>query len=342
MIDVLMHSLNGVKKTSTVTGPNGKKVVAEWAVIDKGKTALIEIAQASGLDKVPVTYRDPLQATTFGTGELIREALELGVSKIILGLGGSATNDGGAGIVEAIGGQLLDCHGQEIASGGINLLDLQTIDLSQKHSRCSEVTFIVACDVTNCLCGEDGASFVFGRQKGASLEEVKTLDQALTNFAEVSKNVLGVNHSSTIGFGAAGGTPMGLSLLFDIKLVPGIELVLDTIKADSVLEECDLLITGEGQIDNQTINGKTPYGVAKLAKEHGIPVIGISGSLGKEVDKLYGKIDSMFATIRSPQPLSQVLEEAEANLISVSKNIAKTIKVGSLLRLDNKSIVSLM
>jgi glycerate kinase len=330
-VDVLLHGLNGVKKTSEVTGPNGSLTVAEWAVFDDGKTALIEIAQASGLDKIAVSQRNPMQATTFGTGELILEALEAGVSKIILGLGGSATNDGGAGIVQALGGKLLNQQGHLIDFGGGNLDDLYKIDLSGIHPRCQEVTFIVACDVSNCLCGEEGASFVFGPQKGASIDEVKHLDRSLAHFSQLSEQATGRNYEAAAGYGAAGGTPLGLSLLFNIKIIPGIEMVLETLKADEILQGCDLLITGEGQIDNQTINGKTPYGIAKLAKKHDIAVIGISGSLGKEVDKLYGKLDSMFATIRSPQPLNQVLTEAEANLIKVARNVAATIKIGQQL-----------
>lgn len=330
-VDVLLHGLNGVKKTSEVTGPNGSLTVAEWAVFDDGKTALIEIAQASGLDKIAASQRNPMQATTFGTGELILEALEAGVSKIILGLGGSATNDGGAGIVQALGGKLLNKHGYLIDFGGGSLDELYKIDLGDIHPRCQEVTFIVACDVSNCLCGEEGASFVFGPQKGASIDEVKHLDRSLAHFSQLSEQATGRNYATAAGYGAAGGTPLGLSLLFNIKIIPGIEMVLETLKADEILHGCDLLITGEGQIDNQTINGKTPYGIAKLAKKHDIAVIGISGSLGKEVDKLYGKFDSMFATIRSPQPLNQVLTEAEANLIKVARNVAATIKIGQQL-----------
>lgn len=327
-VDVLMHSLRGLLQRNLVTGPDGAKLVAEWALLDDNKTALIEIAQASGLDKLLPQDRDPLTSTSFGTGELIREALDRGVEKILLGLGGSATNDGGAGILQALGGVLLDCSGTPIPQGGAALASLDRIDLSGLHPRCREVEFVVACDVTNPLCGESGASYVFGPQKGANPQQVAQLDDALAHFADTAAHLSGINHRGSAGFGAAGGAPLGLSLAFDIKSQPGIEMVLDTVNADALLEGCSLLITAEGQIDNQTLQGKTPFGIARRAKARDIPVIAVSGSLGKDVDELYACMDSIFGTVRSPQPLSQVLEEARLNLARTARNIAATLYVG--------------
>ncbi|MDN3681781.1 glycerate kinase [Vibrio tapetis subsp. quintayensis] len=328
-VDVLLQGLDGEVRQSQVTGPLGELVDAKWALLDKGQTALIEFAAASGLDLISPEQRNPAITTSYGTGELINEALNLGVTKILLGLGGSATNDAGAGIVQAMGAKLLDSQGNELPFGGAVLADIAQIDLSNIHPRSKEVEFIVACDVANPLIGEQGASHVFGPQKGASPELVKSLDNAIAHFAAVSAKQTSVNHAMSSGFGAAGGTPMGLSLIFEIQIKQGIEMVLDALDADTVLQGADLVITGEGQMDNQTLQGKTPFGIAKRAQSKGIPTIGIAGSLGQEIDELYGTIISTFATVRSPQPLQQVLAEANSNLTRTARNIAATLKLGS-------------
>ncbi|MCB5360536.1 glycerate kinase [Vibrio lentus] len=336
-VDVLLQGLAGQKRTHQVEGPLGELVSAEWAMLEPSaqnpnKTALIEIAAASGLDLLTPEQRDPLVASSFGTGQLILEAIEQGAQTIILGLGGSATNDGGAGIVQALGGSLLDRNGQELGRGGAALAELALIDLTDLDSCYTDVELIVACDVDNPLCGDNGASHIFGPQKGASPEQVVTLDKALANFAKVAEAQGCVSgdepvHSRT-GYGAAGGTPMGLGLLFNMQIKPGIEMVLDVLQADDVLKGADLVITGEGQMDNQTLQGKTPYGIAKRASLQGIPTIGIAGSLGTEVEALYGEMSSLFGTVRSPQSLDQVLQEAENNLTRTARNIAATLKLG--------------
>ncbi|MBY7728828.1 glycerate kinase [Vibrio splendidus] len=337
-VDVLLQGLTGQKRTHQVEGPLGELVNADWAMLEPSdsnqkKTALIEIAAASGLDLISPELRNPLLASSFGTGQLILEAIEQGAQTIILGLGGSATNDGGAGIVQALGGRLLDDNGQNLSRGGDALSELASIDLTGLDSRCADVELIVACDVDNPLCGNNGASHIFGPQKGAAPEQVLMLDKALANFtriAEMQGCVGGEEpvHSRT-GYGAAGGTPMGLSLLFNMQIKPGIEMVLDVLQADEILKGADLVITGEGQMDNQTLQGKTPYGIAKRASLQGIPTIGIAGSLGTEVEALYGEMSSLFGTVRSPQPLNQVLKEAEVNLTRTARNIAATLKLGA-------------
>jgi glycerate kinase len=326
-VDVLLQAMNGEKQFNEVCGPLNAKVNAHWALLNDN-TALIEVAQATGLDLISPEQRDPLITTTFGTGELIKQALDLGVNKVILGLGGSATNDAGAGIVQALGGKLLDDQGRPISVGGLALQKLHSIDLTDVDSRCKAVEFIVACDVDNPLCGENGASYIFGPQKGADKNMVVQLDKAINNFAQLAIPFIGINHANSQGFGAAGGVPMGLSLLFDIQIKAGIEMVLDAVGADDLLNNTDLVITGEGQMDNQTLQGKTPYGIAKRAQARGIPVIAIAGSLGKEVEALYSKIDGVFGTVRSPQPLAQVLLEADTNLTRTARNIAAMLKLG--------------
>lgn len=332
-VEVLLQGLDGEVRESQVTNPLGNAVNATWAILDHkekegAKTALIEFAAASGLDLVAVDQRDPAVSTSFGTGELIREALDLGVTRIILGLGGSATNDAGAGIAQALGAKLLDADGAEVARGGAALVSVVEVDISELHPRAKEVEFIVACDVANPLLGKEGASHVFGPQKGASTELIETLESALSRFSSACSKSTGVDHSDTAGFGAAGGTPLGLSLVFDIQIKQGIEMVLDALDADKVLEDTDLVITGEGQMDNQTLQGKTPFGIAKRAQRKGIPTIGIAGSLGHEIDELYGTINSTFGTVRSPQSLEQVLSEASKNLTRTARNIAATLKLG--------------
>ncbi|MCC4816592.1 glycerate kinase [Vibrio lentus] len=341
-VDVLLQGLAGQKRTHQVEGPLGELVSAEWAMLEPSaqnpnKTALIEIAAASGLDLLTPEQRDPLVASSFGTGQLILEAIEQGAQTIILGLGGSATNDGGAGIVQALGGRLLDSkgqdsNGQDLGRGGAALAELASIDLTGLDSRCADVELIVACDVDNPLCGDNGASHIFGPQKGATPEQVLLLDKALANFAQIaeSQGCVGGDDPvhSRVGYGAAGGTPMGLGLLFNMQIKPGIEMVLDVLQADDVLKGADLVITGEGQMDNQTLQGKTPYGIAKRASLQGIPTIGIAGSLGTEVEALYGEMSSLFGTVRSPQSLDQVLMEAEKNLTRTARNIAATLKLG--------------
>ncbi|MCK8082215.1 glycerate kinase [Vibrio sp. 1CM24A] len=336
-VDVLLQGLAGQKRTHQVEGPLGALVNAEWAMLEPSdsnpnKTALVEIAAASGLDLLTPEQREPLLASSFGTGQLILEAIEQGAQTIILGLGGSATNDGGAGIVQALGGRLLDQKEQELNRGGAALAELASIDLTGLDLRCADIELIVACDVDNPLCGDNGASHIFGPQKGATPEQVLLLDKALENFAQVAESQ-GCTHGGDpvhkrTGYGAAGGAPMGLGLLFNMQIKPGIEMVLDVLQADEVLKGADLVITGEGQMDNQTLQGKTPYGIAKRASLQGIPTIGITGSLGTEVEALYGEMSSLFGTVRSPQTLEKVLQEADINLTRTARNIAATLRLG--------------
>lgn len=330
-VEALLQGMGGERKVTQVCGPLGEAVETYWALLEDGKTAAIEIAAASGLMLLRAEQRDPDVTTSFGTGQLIKQALDAGVNKIIIGLGGSATNDGGGGIMQALGARLLDKAGKELAFGGAALSQLAYIDYSAVHPRARDVEVVIACDVNNPLCGSKGASAIFGRQKGGKPEQLTQLDWALGHFAKIAAEQGGADRSDCPGFGAAGGAPLGLSLIFNIQMRPGIELVLDTLKADELLSGADLVITGEGQVDNQTLHGKTPLGIARLAEQKQLPVIAIAGSLGQEIDELYPTFSAIFATVRAAQTLETVLSEAEANLTKVSANIARTLKLGSQL-----------
>lgn len=337
-VEVLLQSLSGSKRYADVQGPLGDNVNAMWAMLEANesgskKSALIEVAAASGLDLVAPASRDALCSSTFGTGQLIKQALDEGAQKIILGLGGSATTDAGAGILQALGATLKKSDGSDISRGGLGLQALSEIDLSTLDPRCKEVELIVACDVDNPLCGDNGASHIFGPQKGADGAQVEQLDTALQHFMQLSCAAGHPNHQHSSGFGAAGGTPLGLSLAFpqQMKLQAGIEMVLDTLNIDHLLQGADLVITGEGQMDKQTLQGKAPFGIARRAGLQGIPSIAIAGSLGLEVEPLYDHLHAVFGTVRSPQALPQVLSEAQSNLTRSARNIAATLKLGGQL-----------
>jgi len=326
-LDTLVSNTQGEIKISQVQGPLGDKVMARWGLINQGQCAVIEMAEASGIALTPANKRQVLYASSFGTGELILEALNLGVEQIILCLGGSATNDAGAGIAQALGIQLLDKTGRELQKGGAALSQLASIDLSSLHPRASQVNWLLACDVDNPFCGDQGASAVFGPQKGATPHEVKTLDSALSHFAQQAITVINKDHSHTPGFGAAGGTALGIALFTNPQLKPGIEIVLQASQFEQHLNGVDLVITGEGQMDYQTLHGKAPFGVAQAAKKKGIKVIAISGSIGSDTSGLDGYFDAVFGTTRASQTLDKVLEEAEDNLTRVACNVAAILKL---------------
>ncbi|CAM2952571.1 glycerate kinase [Vibrio rarus] len=336
-VDVLLSALNGFKNEIETTDALGHSCQAYWGQFSqhkKGVTrecALIELAQASGLARLSAAQRAPLLTSSFGTGLLIKAALDAGVEKIVLGLGGSATNDAGAGILQALGGKLFNVEGDEISAGGAQLMTLSHMDLTQLHPRCKEVEFIVACDVSNPLCGPQGAAAIFGPQKGATAQQIHILDAALGHFADIAAQHSGMNHRHSTSYGAAGGAPLGLSLAFDMQLKVGIDMVLDTLNADQILKDAHLLITGEGQMDNQTLQGKAPFGIAKRAQQLAVPCIAIAGSLGEDVDLLYSVMHSVFGSVRSPQELEQVLSEAERNLVNTARNVAATLRLGQCL-----------
>lgn len=312
-----------------VTAPLGNKVQGFFGLLGNGETAVIEMAAASGIHLVSAKERNPLITTSFGTGELIKAALDLEVKHIIIGIGGSATNDGGAGMAQALGIKLLTQAGQQIGLGGGALDQLHHIDCSEIDPRLAQVKLEVACDVDNPLCGEKGASAVFGPQKGATPEMVATLDANLSHFADVMKDSLAVDVKHSAGAGAAGGMGAALLGIFQASLRPGISIVMDALKLAETLVDADLVITGEGRIDSQSIHGKTPVGVARCAKQFGIPVIGIAGSLSQDVAVVHEHgIDAVFSVVAGACTLEQALANAAFNVEQTAENVARTLLIG--------------
>lgn len=327
-VQSLVDALKGKVVEQSVTAPLGNKIQAFFGISGDNQTAVIEMAAASGLHLVSPAQRNPLKTTSFGTGELIKAALDLGVKKIILGIGGSATNDAGAGMLQALGVQLLNANNQQIGLGGENLSLISKIDLSKLDSRLQQVEILVACDVDNPLCGEKGASAVFGPQKGATPEIVQQLDRALFHFSDIVQQDLDLNIRDQAGAGAAGGMGGGLLLLPNVQLKAGVQIIIDAVNLNEQIKGADLVITGEGRMDSQTVHGKTPIGVAKAAKLFNKPVIAIVGSLKDDYEVVYEHgIDAVFPIIRQLKSLGETLKLGRENLISTAQNIARLYKL---------------
>ena len=327
-VQSLVDATQGRLIEAEVTAPLGNQVKSFFGLSGDGKTAIIEMAAASGLHLVPMDKRNPCQTTSFGTGELIKQALDLGVQHIILGIGGSATNDGGAGMLQALGLRLLDKNGQSIDFGGAALSNLAEIQMADLAPRLQHVQMEVACDVNNPLCGERGASAIFGPQKGATPEMVKELDAALAHFAEIAGRDCGKQIKEQPGAGAAGGMGGGLLLLPNVQLKAGVQIVLDNLKLAEQVKEADLVITGEGRMDAQSVLGKTPIGVARAAKQFNKPVIAIVGCLREDYEVVYEHgIDAVFPIIRNLGDLPTILKQGEQNLISTAQNVARLLSL---------------
>ncbi|SUX37525.1 Glycerate kinase [Cedecea davisae] len=328
-VESMVAATDGKVIPVTVTGPLGQPVEAFFGLTGAEDMAIIEMAAASGLHLVPVAQRNPLLTGTFGTGELILAALEYGVSKIIIGIGGSATNDGGAGMMQALGAKLLDAKGQQLSAGGAALAELSSLDLSLLDPRLLQTEILVACDVDNPLCGEKGASAVFGPQKGATPEMVSQLDAALRHYGEQIERLGGKPVIDVAGAGAAGGMGASLFGLLNARLRPGVEIVTEALKLAEAIEGADLVITGEGRIDSQTIHGKTPAGVARVAKRFDVPVIALAGGMAPDygVVHQYG-IDAVFSVLNRIQTLPEALEQAEENIRITARNVAAVWKMG--------------
>lgn len=328
-VDAMVAATGGRKETVTVSGPLGEPVEAFYGLTGDGDTAVIEMAAASGLALVPPDRRNPLLTNSRGTGELIRAALDAGARRFILGIGGSATNDGGAGMVQALGARLLDLEGRELDGSGGDLARLERIDVSALDPRLAECRIEVACDVDNPLTGARGASAVFGPQKGATPEMVQALDANLARLARIVGRDLGVAVDTVPGAGAAGGMGAAMLAFFGATLKPGIEIVTAAVDLDDHVRDADLVITGEGRIDFQTVHGKTPIGVARVAKRHGKPVIGIAGSLGAEVGVVHAHgIDAVFSVLGKPCTLDEALRDAAANVELTARNVAAVLRIG--------------
>ncbi|UMB76019.1 MULTISPECIES: glycerate kinase [Dickeya] len=327
-VEAMVAATRGKIVKVNVTGPLGDDIDAFFGLSGDEKTAFIEMAAASGLERVPPHLRNPLLTTSYGTGELIRSALDHGVRHCIIGIGGSATNDGGAGMMQALGAQLLDDAKQPIGFGGAELARLAHIDIHSLDPRIRQCRFEVACDVTNPLTGKQGASAIFGPQKGATEAMVEQLDQALRHYAGVIRNDLDIDVEQVPGAGAAGGMGAALLAFCGAELRRGIEIVTEALGLDALVRDASLVITGEGRIDSQTIHGKVPIGVASVAKRYHKPVIGIAGSLTADVGVVHDHgLDAVFSVLYNICSLEEALDNAAANVRMTARNIAATIKL---------------
>ncbi|ENM3752719.1 glycerate kinase [Vibrio cholerae] len=320
LVDATQGRLVEVK----VMGPQGKRVEAFYGMLGDNQTAVIEMAAASGLHHVPLAQRDPKLTTSFGTGELIRHALDQGVTKLIIGLGGSATNDGGVGMLAALGARFTNADGDPIQLTGGGLRELTHIDLQDFDPRLQHCDILVACDVNNPLCGDKGASAVFGPQKGATPEDIQLLDGALRQFGLLTAKVTGKMVLESAGAGAAGGMGAALLAYTEARLRPGIEIVLETVQLAHQVSDADLVITGEGRIDSQTVHGKTPMGVAKVAKRFDVPVLALCGCTDHNYQAVYQcGIDAVFAAVPRAMSLEDALKESDFNLADLAENVAR-------------------
>lgn len=325
-VDAFLQTVGGKKITVSVVGPCGNDVYAEYGLLSNEKTAIIEMAAASGLLLAGET-KNPLNTTTYGTGQLIRHAIDSGCTKIIVGIGGSATNDGGIGAASALGIRFLDAQGMDIPSTGDGLASLHTIDLSGRDKRLDAVEIIVACDVDNPLYGPNGAACVFASQKGANSEIIKVLDQNLKHYAEIVKNQMSTDVQRLPGAGAAGGLGAGLYLFAGAKLNSGIDILLDAVNFEGIIQNADIIITGEGKIDSQSIRGKVPLGVANRAKLLNIPVIAIVGQIGEGAEELYKKgIIAIFTSCRTIKSMDEIKKSCKEDLEATVKDFCNLIK----------------
>ena len=329
-LETLVEGSGGEIHRIEVTGPLGERRPAEWGAMGDGVTAVIEMARTSGLALVPDEKRDPLITTTFGLGEAIIHAIDAGFRRFIIGIGGSATNDAGAGMAQALGVRLLDAAGRDLEFGGAALSELRRIDMSGLNDAVRNCEFLVACDVNNPLTGPTGASAIYGPQKGATSQMIERLDAALLHFAEVVKRDIGVEINDVPGAGAAGGLGGGMIAFTNGELRAGVDIVLDTVRLEDYLPGCNLVITGEGSMDHSTIYNKAPVGVAERAKKLGIPVVGISGSLGAGFQDVHEHgIDALAAITAGPMTLDEASERAAELIANATEQVLRFMKAGS-------------
>ena len=326
-MDSLIDATNGQKYAVKVTEPLGTPVTAHYGILGDQKTAIIEMAEASGLSYVPQDKRTPAtikKTTTFGTGELINAALKHDVTRVIIGLGGSSTNDGGSGMAQAIGVKFFDHNDHEITQklGGGDLKQITRIDTIDINPKIKKTKFLLASDVTNPLTGTNGASYVFGPQKGADQATAKELDENLSHYAKI----IGQNIAQTPGSGAAGGLGAGLLAFTQAKIYPGVNLVANEVHLAEKIKEPDYVFTGEGGTDFQTQFGKTPYGVAQIAKKYDVPVISLAGYIGKGIDHLYDKgFTAIFGILAKAENIDQALKDGPQNVERTTENVVRLI-----------------
>lgn len=324
-VEALLRSLDGQGITCMVTGPLVTQQVSTYfAIVDYGRTAVLEMAKANGIHLLAAEQRNPMLTSTYGTGEMIKQALDRGIEKIIIGLGGSVTNDGGAGMAQALGVQFFNSTGEAIQVCGGNLDQINQIDISQLDARLKNTEILIASDVNNPLCGPNGASAIFGPQKGATPEMVQQLDRNLNHYANLVEASLGISIKNVAGSGAAGGLGFGLMAFADAKLQSGVELIIEQSRLAEKIAQADYVLTGEGKIDSQTALGKTPFGVAQVAQQFNKPVLAFAGLVGEGIESLF---DAGFSQIVGINPPDCSLEEALKNgEVNLEKAVSKTIK----------------
>ena len=327
-VDAVISTLNGQIRTVTVNDPLCRPVQAKYGITND--TAFIEMASASGITFLSTEERNPLNTTTYGTGELIKDAIEQGIRNFVIGIGGSATNDGGTGMLSALGFEFLDKNGQTVPFGAKGLENLSEIRTSNAVKELKECTFKVACDVKNPLCGDNGCSIVFGPQKGATSDMIEKMDIWLDNYARITKNFLPHANPDLPGSGAAGGLGFALCSYLGATLNPGIELIIEATHLEDRIKDADIVITGEGSLDGQSCMGKAPIGVAKIAKKYGIPVIAFAGTVNSDA-ALCNKhgIDAFFPAVRKPCSLEDAMDplNAQNNLADAAEQVFRAIKV---------------
>ena len=327
-LQALVDSSGGEVRSAEVEDAIGRTIESQWGALGNGTTAVIEVASAVGLARLGQDERDVRNASTFGVGQLFIEALDAGFTDFIIGVGGSATNDGGSGMIQALGGKLTDSDGNDIARGGIALLDLVNIDVSGLDPRMANVNIVVACDVNNPLCGTRGASAIFGPQKGATAEDIQELDAALANFAEIIAKNLHKDVAEIPGAGASGGLAAGLMGFFDARLRLGADIVLEALNIEKHLKDAELVIVGEGQFDRSTVFNKSPVAVAQRAKRNGIPVIGIAGSLGAGFREVHEHgIDAVFSLVNRPMTLKAAMEDTKRLVAIATEQACRAISI---------------
>jgi len=326
-IDAVLTACSGQWREQRVQGPLGESVLAKWGWLEAEKIAIIEMAQASGIQLLKPSQRNACISSTFGTGELILAALDAGAKEIILTIGGSATNAAGTGLLHVLGARFLDVDHQVLTAGGLALKNLAQIDLENFDSRIQQTKFLLAADVTNPLCGVNGASHIFGPQKGASPQQVLALDQALSHFADVTAQYFGFDQRNEAGSGAAGGLGFAAKTFLKAEFRSGVEVIAELNQLADKIQGADWVITGEGKLDQQTLNGKTPFGVAKIAQAANIPVIVIAGTLGQNYQALYEHgITAAFSLTSGPSTLEQACQNAAELIRTRTTDIARLIQ----------------
>lgn len=328
-VEAIVESASGKYMFEKVQGPLGAEVNARYGILNE-KIAVLEMAEASGINLVRREELNPFAASTYGVGQVLKSVLDKGIREIYIGVGGSATNDGGAGMLASLGAKFYDAEENEIGYTPKELKKLKRIDLSDFDKRVSEAKITVLSDVRNTLCGENGASYIFGPQKGASLEDVKELDSILKNYGDIIDEVSGNNYSSQPGSGAAGGLGYALLSVCRAEFKEGIVKIMDLINLEETLKDADLVITGEGRIDNQSVCGKAPVGIAKLAKKYNIPVIAVVGSSARNLEEIYKNgIDLVLDIINEPMSLDKAIEDVGELLEFTGEKAMRAFLIGN-------------